>query len=92
MQESCPRCGGNRVVPGKTMNGLGYWRGLGGTLFRPFGLQRLMFLFNPTIAVRDPIQACLDCGLMWGDLSARQLRQTIIGMGSHELKRHLGLG
>jgi hypothetical protein len=62
--------------------------------FQPFGtrwLRHLVWRFGQTTDVRmpRPYRACLDCGLVWNELSPEKLRKIIeregIAVGDEEI-------
>ena len=90
----CPRCSSDRVVAGDLhggnvtvhfdLRGLRLSRALTGSL-------PLVAREDPTVAPAPNAHACCDCGLVWSELDATELRFRLREGGSDEIKARLGL-
>ena len=97
-QECCPRCGSNRVVGGHIAggniiihfapDGLGFLAQLAGafTSALPLGGRGAATAGRAGFAV-----ACCDCGLVWSELDASELRSRLRESGTDEIKARLEL-
>jgi hypothetical protein len=61
-----------------------------GQVFRPQGLK-VLSLSRRDIPIKNSFETCLDCGLMWGNISQKKLLSVITKTGSKRLKRKLGI-
>jgi hypothetical protein len=72
----CPRCGAEAKIAGSTSPSEAPVR------FRPYLKRNLwywLYHFNggTGVELREGLQACLSCGLVWGQLSAKELHDFI---------------
>jgi Zn-finger nucleic acid-binding protein len=83
--DQCPRCVSGKLVPG----GLGEMEAGRLALFEPKGLRTWDLRLKPGVRTQIPIRACLECGLVWTELSAQELRDFLRKHGSEETQQLL---
>lgn len=89
MNETCPSCGGTRTVPGKYLDQAG--AGLA-PVFRPKGLKHLTIGGTDIrVPTGDQFNACLDCGLLWTQISSEKTEKVMRKFGNKKSKEALGL-
>ena len=87
MKDHCPRCGSSRIVTGKGMHDSE--SDMSG-FFVP-SLPGWKLISTYAIPFESPLQACADCGLVWGEIDAESMTTLISKAGTKELKNQLGL-
>jgi len=80
----CPQCGSKQVVTGNM------YGGRGNVVFAPEGL-RTWRPFSAGVGYKPSFQACLDCGLFWGELSPGELKAYIRKYGTEETRNRFQL-
>lgn len=88
MNSKCPNCGSKKIVNGKYLSQtdpLGTKQ-----VFRPKGLK-LLTLSGSDIPVKNTFEACIDCGLLYQNISREKLLNVIIKKGNNKLKENLGI-
>lgn len=87
MNEICPRCKSEKTISGRCLGQMDYGLGL---VFRPEGL-RFLSVTGTDLAISDRPSACTECGLLWQEVSAEDLKRIIARKGKKETKEQLGL-
>lgn len=91
MNTVCPQCKSDKVVTGDYTYNLPYVSAWAARLmFRPRGLRLLARVLGSLPFVKDPILACLDCGLVWSHVEPRELRQLVITWKKAKLQEQTG--
>lgn len=49
------------------------------------------FIHTHVVSFKSPLRACADCGLVWSDVDAEELRKLISKAGKNETKKQLDL-
>ena len=86
MTPKCPKCQSSKVVEGKHFN----WMGGGPQYFKPKEL-RVLTIANHIAVKKRGFWACTDCGLLWSEVDAGDLRRLLAQNGSKALKARLDL-
>jgi hypothetical protein len=83
---NCPGCKSGNVVPGKLFNALS---GFPPFYFRPKRLK-LVTVGDTDVRIDSAgFTACVDCGLVWANVSSQKLIKIIESSGSAKLQRAL---
>ena len=82
LNDHCPRCRSDRVVPGRLATEP--------ISFYPSGI-RLLSLLRATGLVTDgslgsPGFGCAFCGLAWSEVDAQQLKRIVVNGGSEKMR------
>ena len=83
---NCPRCQSAKTVEGKHFN----WIAGGPQYFQPKELRVLASASHIPVK-KMGFLACADCGLLWSQVEAGDLRKLLAQSGSRSLKARLGL-
>jgi hypothetical protein len=87
MPNICPKCQGARVVEGKHFNWIA---GGSAQYFQPKELRLLCGSSHIRIN-KNGFLACADCGLLWSEVDAKELRALLSESGGKKVKARLGL-
>ena len=84
---TCPKCQSNRVA-------VGHLHGefmASDAVFRPDGLKSFTFTIAGGVHPPTSIEACLDCGLLWGQVEKSELLHFIEKHCTKEAQAKCGL-
>ncbi len=86
--DECPKCKSRCVTTGHLYDDGPPIFGF----FRPEGLRSFTFTLNGGVPLKSAeLQSCLDCGLLWGQLAASDLRYFIEKHCTDEAQTKCGL-
>lgn len=84
---ACPKCQSSRVAVGHLHGDMV----ASDAVFRPDGLRSFTFTMQGGVSPQTTFQACLDCGLLWGQVEKSDLREFIEKHCTKAAKEKCGL-
>ena len=84
----CPVCKSDRTIEGCINNeSISYYEGP--SHFFPKGMKRWSWF--PAVKTSIPIRVCLDCGLLWSQISTGEMSNLLSKRAKDEVKQRYGI-
>lgn len=87
MDKNCPRCKSAKISSGSVLSQTDFFPYT--LYFRPKGLRPFL-LTGTDVSFKNRCAACLNCGLVWAELSAEKLIEVIQTKATDAAKEKLG--
>lgn len=88
MDKQCPRCKSSRITTGSVLSQTDFFPYT--LYFRPKGLKPFT-LTGTDVGFKNRCASCLDCGLVWSEVSGEKVESVIKSKGTDATKQKFGV-